>query len=95
MLEEKYKIMSTNTKPLMIEFSEVRHKIIEAIENTSKDILNINESVTLLDGFVNSVYTTKLSNDPAFGGPFVPMVMLVGNVTGRIYFFSYKKLVKE
>ena len=87
--------MSTNTQPLMIEFTKVRHKIIEAIENTSKDILGINESVTLLDGFVSSPYTTKLSNDFVLGGPFVPMVMLVGNATGRIYFFSYKFLVKE
>ncbi len=87
--------MSTNTQKSALEFSKVKHKIINAIESKSKDELGIKESLTLLDGFVNSPYTTTLSNDVILGGPFVPMVMLVGNDTGRIYFFAYKALVKE
>jgi hypothetical protein len=87
--------MGTNTQEPIIKFAEVKHKIIEAIQGKPKQELGINESVTLLDGFVSSPYTTTLSNDFILGGSFVPMVMLVGNDTGRIYFFAYKALVKE
>jgi hypothetical protein len=82
--------MSTN----VIEFAKERDNIIKAITDRSEQ-LGINESVTLLEGFVSQPYSTSLSSTLVIGGPSVPMVMLVGNQTGRVYLFAYKALVQE
>lgn len=82
-----------NNKESVIEFSKVKQRIKEAIEDKF-EILDFKESVTLLDGFVNSPYSKTQPTTELFGGPFVPMVMLVGNETGRVYFFAYNLLIK-
>lgn len=77
-----------------VKFIDVKYKIIEAIKNRSVDKLGINESVTLFEGFINSPYQTTIESCDFLGGPFVPMVLLVGEETGRLYFFAYHALVK-
>jgi len=51
-----------------------------------------NQGFTLVDGFVMQT----LQDNPAgfvIGGKSVPMVMVVGNATGRVYYFALKALV--
>lgn len=78
----------------VIKFSSVGDKIIEIMENHPTSFLGINESVTLLEGFINALYTKTISNEFKLGGPFIPMIMFVGNETGRVYLFSYKPFMK-
>lgn len=84
--------MSNELPASIVKFEEVKDSIIEAIKRKS-DKLNIKESVTLVQGFVSQPYSMELSNFILIGGPTIPMVMLLGNETGRIYFFAYKALV--
>lgn len=80
----------------VIKFETVKEKIIDAIKDEKRfKKLNLNESVTLIEGFVSQPYSMKLSNSIEIGGPTIPMVLLLGNDTGRIYFFAYKALIQE
>ncbi len=75
-----------------IDFLEYKEKIISALNNNSA-ALGINESVTLLDGFLN-LSTQKQLPGIVIGGPSIPAVVLVGN-SGRIYIFALKALIKD
>lgn len=81
---------NNNTK--LIKFNEYKDQIIAAIERNS-NLLQINEPVTLVDGFVNQPVSSELSGSFIIGGPTIPLVMLVGNTTGRVYYFALKALL--
>jgi hypothetical protein len=74
-----------------INFTEYKQKILDAL--TSKGNLGIAEPVTLIDGFINQPISNELSGNIVIGGPAIPMIMLVGNNTGRIYFFALKAIL--
>lgn len=76
----------------IIKFSEIKEQLRQALNNRIP-ILGINESVTLVDGFVNQPISMELSGSFIIGGPTIPMIMLVGNNTGRIYLFALKALM--
>ncbi|MCB9816856.1 hypothetical protein H6786_05710 [Candidatus Nomurabacteria bacterium] len=78
-----------NSKEVKVEFSEVRDQIIDhlsQIQNT-----NINEPVSLVDGFFYNNFTQTWTNKTVLGGNTVVSIMLVGNNTGQIYHFPLKK----
>jgi hypothetical protein len=77
-----------------IKFDEIKDKVLSALHERA-EIINIAESVTLVEGFLNEPFSTELSTSIIIGGPTIPMVMLVGNESGKIYFFALKTLVKE
>ena len=74
-----------------INFTEYKQKILDAL--TSKGNLGITEPVTLIDGFINQPISNELSGNIVIGGPAIPMIMLIGNNTGRIYFFALKAIL--
>lgn len=74
-----------------INFTEYKQKILDAL--TSKGNLGITEPVTLIDGFINQPISNELSGNIVIGGPAIPMIMLIGNNTGRIYFFALKAVL--
>jgi hypothetical protein len=82
------------TENKTLQFSAIKGRIIEALEN-KKEELGINESVSILDGFVNQTFTTELTSDYVIGGPRVPIVMLIGNKTGRVYYFALKAILTD
>ena len=84
--------MDNKKQPQVIKFEEIKAKLIELI-NTKLPQLGLTEPVTLVDGFVNQPVSMELSGSFILGGPTIPMVMLVGNKTGRIYFFALKALM--
>jgi len=77
-------------------FSEMRQEIVEALEKSIKhEKARIDEQVGLIDGFVKDPVSNELTSDIVIGGPMVPMVMLVGQETGRVYLFALKSLLKR
>jgi hypothetical protein len=75
-------------------FTELKPKILEALQKIPKDVLGINESVTLVDGIFSFSFQDKYSSSTILGGPNVPSVLLVG-ASGQMYFFALKKLIPE
>ena len=72
-----------------MKFEDVREKILEKLKDLKER--KIDENATLVEGFVNQSLTKK-SDELTIGGPSVPMIMLVGNDTGRVYLFALKAL---
>jgi len=74
-------------------FSEYKQKIISAIN--ARGNLGIAEPVTLIDGFVNQPIQSELSGAFIVGGPAIPMIMLLGVNSGRIYYFALKAILPD
>ena len=77
-----------------LKFSDYREKILEALKEKGPS-LGIQESVTLIDGFINQPIYKELTGAFVIGGPTIPMVAVVGNKSGRIYFFALKALLPD
>ncbi|MBX9831113.1 hypothetical protein K2X40_04090 [Candidatus Babeliales bacterium] len=76
----------------VIKFSDIKEEITKVLNSRSKK-MGIKESVTLFDGFVRQPFNPELSSTYVIGGPTVPMIMLVGNETGQVYFFALKAVL--
>lgn len=74
-------------------FENYKSKIITALKQ--KGDLKISEPVTLIDGFVNQPLQGEISGSITIGGPSIPMIMLIGNNSGRIYFFALKAILPD
>lgn len=77
-----------------IKFSDYKKQIINALNERSAS-LGVNEPVTLVDGFVNQPIKNEISSSITIGGPTIPMIMIVGNKSGRIYLFALKFLLPD
>lgn len=86
--------MQNNQEQKIVKFEEIKEKVIAELENRPNGI-GISEPVSLLDGFVNQPFGMALSNSIIIGGPTIPMIMLLGKNTGRIYFFALKAILKN
>lgn len=86
--------MEKNTPQSTIKFDDIRPRIINALKEHSKNS-GIAESVSLVDGFVSQPFSMQLSDSIIIGGPTVPLIMLVGNESGQIYFFALKAILKD
>lgn len=75
----------------IIKFEDYKQEIIKALGERGN--LGITEPVTIVDGFINQPIQKELSGSFVVGGPAIPMVMLVGNTTGRIYLFALKAIL--
>ncbi len=76
-----------------IKFEEYKQKIIDALNR--KGNLGISEPVSLIEGFANQSLQAELSGSLTLGGPTIPMVMLLGSNTGRVYFFALRAILPE
>lgn len=79
---------------MTIKFSDYKQKIIDALYQKSS-YLKINEPVTLIDAFINQPIHNELSAALTIGGPTIPSIAVVGNTTGKIYYFALKALLPE
>lgn len=68
---------------------------ILAFLRTNREKLGITETVSLANGFVISPVLSHLTDSLVVGGPQIPMVMLIGEETGRVYFFALKAIIPE
>lgn len=80
-----------------MKFSEHKEKIQEALNSRLANTAFSGEDkgFTLVDGFFNLPIQDELSGDIIIGGPTIPMISIVGNSTGRMYFFALKVLLPD
>ncbi len=79
-----------DASPKIIKFDEIKTELLEAL---NKRNLHISEKVTIVDGFVNQPLSMELSGSFVIGWPAVPMIMLVGSESWRIYYFALKAIL--
>ena len=84
--------MENNQKQKTIKFSDIKQRIESEIKARKIDF---GEQVTLFDGFINQPFCRELSGSYVIGGPTVPMIILVGNKSGQLYFFALKALLTD
>ncbi len=84
--------MSNNKEQKNIKFEDIKPKLLSVLEQKAEAL---GEPVSLIEGFVSGPFSTELSDSVILGGPTVPMVMLLGKESGRLYFFALKVLLKN
>lgn len=77
-----------------IKFEEYKQQILDSL-NSRGASLGLNEPVTLVDGFFNFPLQKEMTGDLVIGGPTLPAVLLVGQNSGRLYFFALKVLLPD
>jgi hypothetical protein len=83
-----------NEKKLLKFDDDIKQKIVGELKKRAEK-LGISESVTIVDGFVDQPFTKELSDNFIIGGPTIPMIMLLGNESCRVYHFALKALLKD
>lgn len=78
----------------VLKFEDVQEKIMAELQKRSEKF-GLTESVTLFGGFMNQPFCTELSDSFVLGGPTVPLIMLIGNETGRVYFLALKAVLED
>jgi hypothetical protein len=80
----------------IIKFSKIKKDIIKSLnKKLNEKKLHINEKITLLDGFVNQVHLPNLQKEWIIGGNSIPMIILVGDESGQIYYFALKAILPK
>jgi len=76
-----------------VKFPEYKQRITEAIEQKIRTVPIAGENgFTIIDGFIMQPISGEVSGNITIGGPTVPLVAIVGNTSGRIYYFALKAL---
>jgi hypothetical protein len=91
-MERSMKFMEQSPQKI-IRFEDIKQDILNALEDRiASEKIDIKGTVSLFDGFISQPFSTKLSNSFIIGGPTIPMIMLVGDESGQIYFIALKAL---
>jgi hypothetical protein len=78
----------------VIQFSEYQDEILEEINKlTAKNYFRGDKNLTLIEGFVSQTITTTFGMASDEINQTIPMVMLVGLQTGRVYYLALKVLI--
>ena len=77
---------------IIYSFADLKSDIIKALQDPRKKI-KLDESVTLVEGFVSQPLNMHATGDLVIGGPSIPLVVLVGKDTGRVYYFALKAIL--
>ena len=75
-------------------FQELRDQIMQALPSAFLAIQHNENGFTLVEGFV-SLPIQKNLGTYNIGGQSIPMVAVVGNTSGKMYFFALKKLIPD
>jgi hypothetical protein len=75
-------------------FADVEDEIRAALKDHLKKA-DIKEELILINGFFNESVSRELTNDLVVGGPKLPIVVLVGEESGRVYLFALKALLPD
>jgi hypothetical protein len=78
-------------------FSKLRKQLLDALnEKLAKGELPFMEEIGLLYGFVEQRVSSTYGGDPVvYGGPSIPMIMLLGKKSGRIYYLALKAILPD
>lgn len=77
-----------------LKFDNLKDKILKEVNKRFED-MGIDEPIELVSGFINMSVNMELTNALIIGGPTIPMIMLFGKQSGRIYFFALKALLED
>ena len=69
-----------------LKFENIKNDVLAAL---NKIEIDVNESLTLLEGFVNTPFASDLALVRPHDGPSIPMIALLGNKSGRIHPEAY------
>lgn len=78
-----------------IKFEDFKSLITKAVEEHLRTTPIQGEAgFTLIDGFIMQQLNKEISRDIIIGGDvnLLPLVAVVGNTSGRLYYFAVKKL---
>jgi hypothetical protein len=98
-LEEEHrnipKRVEESKSEVVIRFEDIKDELRAEINKRIKYI-DLGERLTLFKGFIKIHYEPEgLSPECILGGPAIPMVILVGEDSGQLYFFALKKLLPD
>ncbi len=75
-----------------IVFYEVKDEILRII-NSCPEKFGIEEPVTLFPGFLNIPLCLEITGKTMIGGDTLPMVLLIGNTSSKVYLFALKSII--
>ena len=76
-----------------IKFDEYKQRITDAIQAKLRSVPILGENgFTLVEGFIMQPLSNEVSGNIVIGGPTIPLVAVVGNTSGRMYYFALKAL---
>ena len=77
-----------------IRFEEYKQQITGAIQEKLRAVPITGENgFTLVEGFIMQPLNKEISGSIIIGGPTIPLVAIVGNTSGRMYYFALKALI--
>ena len=77
-----------------IKFDDYKQRITDAIQAKLQITPIIGENgFTLVEGFIMQPLSKEVSGNIIIGGPTIPLVAIVGNTSGRMYYFALKALL--
>ncbi len=77
-----------------IKFDDYKQRITDAIQAKLQMTPIIGENgFTLVEGFIMQPLSKEVSGNIVIGGPTIPLVAIVGNTSGRMYYFALKALL--
>jgi len=78
---------------MVIKFEEYKQRITDAVQaRLQLSPITGEQGFTLVDGFIMQPLSNEVSGNIVLGGPTIPMVAVVGNTSGRMYYFALKAL---
>ncbi|HLD31318.1 MAG TPA: hypothetical protein VJB37_00250 [Patescibacteria group bacterium] len=76
-----------------IKFSDYKQRITDTIQARLQVAPIAGENgFTLVEGFIMQPLSNEVSGNIVIGGPTIPLVAIVGNTSGRMYYFALKAL---
>ena len=79
-----------------INFEDYKQRITDAIQTKLRDVpIHGENGFTLVEGFIMQPINKELSGNMIIGGPTIPLVAVVGNTSGRMYYFAVKALLPD
>ena len=79
-----------------IKFEEYKQRITNAIQTKLQaSPIQGENGFTLVDGFIMQPINNELSGVFILGGPLIPLVAVIGNTSGRMYYFAVKALLPD
>ncbi len=80
-----------------IMFADYKQRITDAVQAKLQAVpIGGENGFTLVEGFIMQPLSSEVSGSFVIGGPTIPLVAIVGNTSGRIYYFALKALgIKE
>lgn len=75
-----------------MEFSKYKKRITDVLEGRD---LGIDEEISLINGFFDSLIFKDLSDEIVLFGPTIPLIIAVGETSGRVYVFALKHVLPD